>query len=156
MQIHAYQQPHVLADTSEQTHHKTPQSSATHTSTISGSRTATKAVAPEHQEARMGQLLEHLKGNKQVQQYVKKMIAAIDSGNFDTQKFAQKAPAAMQQLASRFGIDLPQQLNVFHQQLLRGNEYQEQAYQHPQLRFFKADGAHTSIMRQLAGVNTNV
>ncbi|CAG9298427.1 hypothetical protein [Celerinatantimonas diazotrophica] len=155
MQIQAYQQPHVLADNAEPTQYKAPQSNAAQTSSTTTPTTATKPAQPVHQETRMGQLLEQLKGNRQVQQYVKQMIAAIDSGNFDTQKFAQKAPAAMQQLASQFGINLPQQLNTFHQQLLHGSEPQRQVPHSPQLRFIKFDGTHSGIMHQLAGVNTN-
>ncbi|MFM2475834.1 hypothetical protein [Celerinatantimonas sp. MCCC 1A17872] len=155
MQIQAYQQPHVLADTSDKTQNKAAQTSTSQTSATIAPMAAPKPVkAPQH-GAQMGQLLEHLKGNKQVQNYVKQMIAAIDSGNFNTQKFASKAPAEMQRLATKFGIDLPQQLNVFHQQLLRGGQQQEHLAGHPQLRFLKFDGGNTGIMHQLAAINTN-
>lgn len=155
MQIQAYQQhlPSLTQNDLVDDNHNLDQRAA---------QSTTKRPADPHhidvqpsqkgsQPTSLSQTVEHLRHDDQVQAYVKRMMMAIDSGNLNTQQFAHQAPAAMQQLASRLGISLPQQIETFKDQLT----HRPQGKTHPSLRFVNAESSQPHLFKQLAGINTN-
>ncbi|CAG8999309.1 MAG: hypothetical protein CENE_01283 [Candidatus Celerinatantimonas neptuna] len=144
MQIQAYQQHqasslehNTKSSNSQATEHSSPES--------------IKTQLQHKQASQIGPLLARLRDNKSVQHYVKSMLAAIDSGNFNTQKFAHKAPPAMQQAAHRLGINLPEQLAIFGKQLQKAG----QPLPHFQTKISHFGQPHqtTTLLHHLTNVN---
>ncbi|MFM2485378.1 hypothetical protein [Celerinatantimonas yamalensis] len=149
MQIKAYQQQQALSES----HHDNSALAPSDKTASLADPSAQKATIERQQAGKISDLFSHLRNNPQVQHYVKRMMAAIDSGNFDTQSFSHQAPVIMQQTANRLGIDLPTQLAQFGKQLQHAG--QSLPPTNPILRHFQHETEQPQLLRQLAGINVN-